>query len=244
MRDAATASGKVTCLYPPLPGLKGDRTMLRLLNDEDYIGELREVRVEGMAAPAPRDSYDWRRDPDVTGLHLLTMGMWVEVLNRWVGPATSLAAKAGRHFDKVMNSDGEMVDATVPDSIAISAELECGAAATYQFSTEASFAGPHKIELYGSKGALVYTLFGDEIHGATADMSSMQPIEPAPEEVRLQTTDAEFIQAIREGTPVHPSFDEGVQYMEFCEAVGQSVHFSEVVDFPPDPRMATWGRTL
>ena len=244
MRNAAAASGKVSCLYPPLPGLKGDRTMLRLLHDEDYIGELREVRVVGMAPPAPRDSYDWRRDPDVTGLHLLTMGMWIEVLNRWVGTATSLAAKAGRHFDKVVGSSGEMVDSTVPDSIAITAELECGAAATYQFSTEASFAGPHKIELYGSKGALFYTLFDDEIHGATAGMSSMQPIEPAPDEVRLQTTDAEFIHAIREGTPVHPSFEEGVQYMEFCEAVGQSVHFGKVVGLPPEPMMATWGRTL
>lgn len=244
MRDAAAESGKVTCLYPPLPGLKGDHTMLRLLNDEGYIGELREARVVGMAAPAARDSYDWRRDPDVTGLHLLTMGMWIEVLNRWVGPAMSLGARAGYHFDKVRNVDGETVDATVPDSVSITADLECGATASYHFSTEASFAGPHKIELYGSKGALVYTLFGDEIHGATAGMSSLQPIEPLPEEVRLQTTDAEFINAIREGTPVHPSFDEGVQYMEFCEAVGQSVMFDKVVDLPPAPLMATWGRTL
>lgn len=243
MRDAAAESGKVTCLYPPLPGLKGDRTMLRLLQD-DYIGELREAHVVGMAAPAPRDSYDWRRDPDVTGLHLLTMGMWIEVLNRWVGPATSLAAKAGYHFDRVVDSAGEMVDATVPDSIAITANLDCGAAASYHFSTEASFAGPHKIKLYGSKGALIYSLFGDEIHGATAGMSSMQPIEPDSDEIRLQTTDAEFIQAIREGTPVHPSFDEGVQYMEFCEAVGQSVMFDKVVDLPPEPLLATWGRTL
>lgn len=243
MRDAAAASGKVTCLYPPFPGLRGDRTMLRLLHD-DYIGELREARVVGMAAPAARDSYDWRRDPDVSGLHLLTMGMWVEVLNRWVGPAVSLAARAAYHFDKVANADGEMIDAAVPDSVTIAADLECGAVASYHFSTEASFAGPHKIELYGSKGALVYTLFNDEIHGATSGMSSMQPIEPTPDEIRLQTTDAEFIQAIREGTPVHPSFEEGVQYMEFCEAVGQSVHFGKVVDLPPEPLMATWGRTL
>ncbi len=244
MRDAAAKSGKVTCLYPPAPGLKGDRAMLRLLHDEDYVGELRDVRVTGMAPPAPRDSYDWRRDPDVSGLHFLTMGMWVETLNRWVGPATSLAAKAEYHFKKVTNAHGEPVDAAVPDSIAISANLECGAAATYQFATESSFAGPAAIELYGSKGAIIYTLFGDTIHGATAGMSSMEPIEPNPEEIRLQTTDAEFIQAIREGTPVHPSFDEGVQYMEFCEGVGQSIQFGKVIDLPPEPLMATWGRTL
>ena len=214
------------------------------MRDEDYIGELREARVVGMATPVGRDAYDWRRDPDVTGLHLLTMGMWIEVLNRWVGPATSLAAKAAYHFDKVENSEGKLVDATVPDSVSITADLECGATASYHFSTEASFAGPHKIELYGSKGALIYTLFGDEIHGATTGMSSLQPIEPLTDEIRLQTTDAEFIQAIREGTPVHPSFDEGVQYMEFCEAVGQSVLFDKVVDIPPEPLLATWGRPL
>ena len=95
MRDAADASGRVTCLYPPLPGLKGDRTMLRLLHDEDYVGELREIRVVGMAAPAPRDSYDWRRDPDVTGLHLLTMGMWIEVAEP-MGRPCHVACREGR----------------------------------------------------------------------------------------------------------------------------------------------------
>ena len=79
-----------------------------------------------------------------------------------------------------------MVDTTVPDSIGITADLKCGATASYHFSTEASYAGPHKIELYGSKGALVYTLFSDEVHGATAGMSSMQPIEPDADEIRLQ----------------------------------------------------------
>jgi predicted dehydrogenase len=244
MRDAAKASGKVTCLYPPQPGLKGDRTMLRLLNDEDYVGEIREVRMVGMAAPSGSGAYHWRQDPDINGIHMLTMGMWVEVLNRWVGPATSLVAKSQHHTKQVNNLSGELIDAAVPDSLAIAADLECGASATYHFSTEASFAGAHKIEIYGSKGALVYTLFGDTIEGATVGMESMQPIEPDPDEIRDQTTDAEFIQAIREGTPVHPSFDEGVQYMEFCEAVGQSVYFNKVVDLPPDPLMATWGRTL
>jgi predicted dehydrogenase len=132
----------------------------------------------------------------------------------------------------------------VPDSLSIAAELESGAAASYHFSTEASFAGPHNIEIYGSKEAIIYTLFGDKIEGATEGMESMQPIEPHPDEIRSQATDAEFIQAIREGTPVPPSFEEGVKYMEFCEAVGQSVHFDKAVDLPPEPLMATWGRTL
>lgn len=243
MRDAAKSSGAVTCLYPPMPGLKGDRTMIRLLHDENYIGDIHDVRTVGMAAPSNGKTYDWRRDPDVSGLHMLTMGMWVEVLNRWVGPATSLVAKA-RYHDDGSSRGGEHSRASVPDSIAIAANLECGASASYHFSTEASFPGPHKIEIYGSKGALRYTLFRDEIHGATAGSTSIQPINPEPDEIRLQTTDAEFIRAIREGTSVNPSFDEGVQYMEFCEAVGQSIYFDKAVNLPPDPLMETWGKTL
>lgn len=244
MRAAANSSGAVTCLYPPLPGLEGDRTMIRLLHDENYVGDIHDVRTVGMAAPSNRDTYDWRRDPDVSGLHMLTMGMWVEVLNRWVGPATSLVAKARYGADDGSSREGESAGASVPDSIAVAANLACGASASYHFSTEAAFPGPHKIEIYGSKGALSYTLFGDEIHGATAGSTSMQPIHPEPNEIRQQTTDAEFIRAVRERSPVHPSFDEGVQYMEFCEAVGQSIYFGKAFDLPPDPLMATWGKTI
>ena len=71
-----------------------------------------------------------------------TMGMWAEVLNRWVGPARSLSATATSHLESRTTSEGGLAAATVPDSIAISAELECGATASYHFSTHASFAPP------------------------------------------------------------------------------------------------------
>ena len=80
--------------------------------------------------------------------------------------------------------------------------------------------------------------------GATAGMEAMEELEPRPDEIRGQTTDAEFIQAIREGTPVSPSFEEGLRYMEFCEGVAQSAHFDRPVELPPEPLMETWGRPL
>ena len=45
---------------------------------------------------------------------------------------------------------------------------------------------------------------------------------------------------IREGTPVLPDFEEGIRYMEFCEAVALSAKTGSAVSLPPQPRMDSW----
>ena len=244
MHQAAKATDLVTALYPPLPGLKGDRVMLRLLHRERFVGDIREVRVAGMALLDAGDTYGWQTDPDVTGVNTMTLGMWVEVLNRWVGPATSVLAKGKTHRRWRSTADGATERAVVPDSLAIAADLACGATASYHFSTAAAFAPGQAIEIYGSEGALVYTLFGDDLRGATGGDDGLHPIEIPPQEVRTQSTDAEFIRAIREGTPVLPDFEEGLRYMEFSEAVAISLRTGEAVSMPPEPQMDAWGRPL
>ena len=234
----------VTCLYPPLPGLKGDRVMARLLHDEGYVGDIREVRVTGMSLVEPSDGYSWQADPDVTGVNTMTMGMWAEVLDRWVGPAIRVATTGSSHNPRRRTADGRTVDSVVPDSLAIAADLECGATATYHFSTAAAFGPGSSIEIYGSKGALVYTLFKEEIHGATAGRDELAPIPVPPEEERHQTTDSEFVRAILEGTPVFPDFHEGMRYMEFSEAVAISLATGTTVPVPPPETMEAWGRHL
>ena len=241
MREAAGSSGLVTALYPPLPGLKGDRTVRRLLHEDGYVGEVREVRVAGLADMPPGDGYSWQLDPEVAGVNTMTLGMWAEVVNRWVGPAQSLTATARRHRAIPC---GEPVLATVPGSVAIAAELECGATASYHFSMHAAFAPPQAIEIYGDRGAVAYNLFGDVLRGATRGQDELRVIDIPEDEVRLQTTDAEFIRAILDGTPVEPSFEEGLRYMEFTEAAAISAHTGEAVMLPPEPMMKAWGEPL
>ena len=89
-----------------------------------------------------------------------------------------------------------------------------------------------------------YTLFGDVVRGATGGDDALEEIEVPDDEVRLQTTDAEFVRAILHGGPVEPDFEEGVRYMEFTEAVATSVHTGEAVTLPPEPTMLSWERAL
>ena len=108
---------------------------------------------------------------------------------------------------------------------------------SYHFSTHASFAPPQAIEIYGTRGAIHYTLFGAVVKGATAGDAALREIEVSDDEVRLQTTDAEFVRAIRHGGSVEPDFEEGVRYMEFTEAVAVSANTGEAVTLRPEPTM-------
>ena len=243
LRASEAAPHLVACLYPPLPGLKGDRVMKRLIRD-GYVGDIRDVRVMGMSLLDPGDGYSWQSDPDVTGVNAMTVGMWAEVLNRWVGPAARVMATGASHRRKRTTAGGATVDSVVPDSLGISADLECGATATYHFSTAAAFGPGSSIEIYGDRGALVYTLFEERIEGATAGDAALGAV-PVPEaEERRQTTDSEFVRAVLEGGSVSPDFAEGVRYMEFSEAVAVSLATGEAVPMPPPERMDAWGRFL
>ena len=64
------------------------------------------------------------------------------------------------------------------------------------------------------------------------------------DEVRLQTTDAEFVREILHGGSIEPDFEEGVRYMEFTEAVAISAHTGRAVALPPEPTMEFWAQTL
>ena len=103
--------------------------------------------------------------------------------------------------------------------------------ATYHFSTAAACGPGHAIEIYGSKGALVYQMFEGELSGSLAG-EALKPIEILAEEARDQTTDREWVKAILEGGDVSPNFEDGVRYMEFCEAVALSMAEGRSVELP------------
>ena len=84
----------------------------------------------------------------------------------------------------------------------------------------------------------------EEIYGQTEGETEMHPIEIPAAEMRDRTMDVEFIEAIRKGTPVAPDFAEGVRYMEFSEAVAQSLYEGRKISMPPEPKMLTFGKLL
>ena len=121
MLAAAQRSNRVAMLVPSPFGLKGDRTMRRLIG-EGYLGEIREIYVRGLTAAAADAAapLHWRQRSDLSGMNALALGILNETVQRWFGMAESVVAQeqcfVPRRVDPVT---GQLQDADVPDSLAV-----------------------------------------------------------------------------------------------------------------------------
>ncbi len=143
----------------------------------------------------------------------------------------------------------------VPESVTITGELASGAQYSVHFSGVAAFAPSDAIELYGTQGRA--PLRRADPPDPDGPRGPGPPRAPGPALARSRcrsrwrsrptcaatwTVEADFAAAIREGHAVYPSFDDGVAYMEFVEAVARSIA-GGAHDPPParltrDPRRA------
>lgn len=231
MFKASQNTNLVTTLYPPALGLKGDRVMKRLLHEEGYVGDILDVRVTAISSPVPGPG-GWQVDPEIVGVNTMTLGILSEVFNRWIGPGKTVSASSGEPPE------------VVPQSLVIGVELENGGTASFHLSLRGTNGPGFSIEIYGSRGFINYTMLVEEISGRTEGEDNVHPINISDEEQQDQTTDADFIRSIRKGTPISPDFAEGLRYMEFTEAVAQSLFEKRSVSLPPEPKMDSWGKLL
>lgn len=221
LRAAEAHPDRVTMLCPPPVGMLGDRLIRKLLAD-GYLGEPREVFATGRGAGNldPNAPLHWRQNFALQGYNTLTLGMWIEVIHRWMGPHRLVTAVLKTHTPERRDPDtGMPVRVEIAESVAIAAELANGAVGCYQFSGVARHAPHNVIELYGTEGTLRYDLDTDEIVGGRASDAEPQRLAISPDLARPWTVEADWIASIRDGVPVEPDFADGVQYMEFTEAV-------------------------
>lgn len=93
------------------------------------------------------------------------------------------------------------------------------------------------MRLYGSEGALFYDMTGDRIYAAqlkrSGAITQLEELTIPVERARGWTVEADFVNAIRHGTPIElTDFATGVQYMEFTEAVALSAELGEAIALP------------
>ncbi|MBI3329114.1 MAG: Gfo/Idh/MocA family oxidoreductase [Nitrospinae bacterium] len=233
LRKAQEKPRLVTMLCPPPFGMKGDPLMRKLIG-EGYLGKHHNlvVRDMGIAYIDPNAPLQWRQIWALSGYNTLTVGMYAERLHRWFGMARKVVALDRTFTPERKTSEGKIGKAERPESVAICAELENGALAHYFFSGVARHAGHSMVEAYGSEGTLIYNMTTNEIKGARAGEKELQPI-PIPAELTMDwTVEADFIAGLREGKKPSPSFEDGVKYMEFTEAVFRSTQRGSVVTLP------------
>jgi predicted dehydrogenase len=219
---------QVTMLCPPPHGMKGGKFFEKLLRD-GYAGELWHFRLTAASGvfSDPLAPPHWRQRTELSGLNVLTVGIYAEVLQRWLGPPRRLHAQMKVSVPK---REGYVVH--VPDLVHVIGQWSNGLAGTLEWSGVAQFPPDETLTLYGRDGTLVYNFTKDEIFGARRGDKKLAPLEVPPEYETAWTVEKDFIDAVVQGGHPEPSFETGVQYLEFTEAINLSARGGHAVELP------------
>jgi predicted dehydrogenase len=210
----------VAALCPPPHGMKHGLMIKKLLAG-GAIGVPHQISLHSFAAswlPAEKPMH-WRQDETVSGIQILTLGIYVEVLQDWFGNIHSVQADGRVVFQA---RDGRTV--RIPDFVNVLAEFDSGLRGSLQFSGVAAHAPADKLWIFGSEGTLSYDFDTDEIAlGRVGE--SMGPVEVPAELTREWTVEEDFIHAVRNaGAPrPRPNFTDGTLYMRVVDAVNRSL---------------------
>ena len=120
----------VTMLCPPPFGMRADLLVKKLLA-ENCIGRPHHVRLQSFTGAyldteAPPH---WRQRIEISGLNVLTLGIYVEVLNRWLGDITGVFARG-----KVLQPLRQGYEVIIPDLLTVLCSFENGAEGVLEFS--------------------------------------------------------------------------------------------------------------
>ena len=101
------------------------------------------------------------------------------------------------------------------------------------FSSVTGLAPGGEVWLYGSQGTLKYDIASTELYLGKRGDEKLAPVSISPDKVGSWRVEEEFINAIRGVEPIRlTTFQDGVKYMEFTEAVTRSAQAGKTVSLP------------
>src|SRR6266513_2668220 len=210
----------VTMLCPPPFGLRGDLMVKKILA-ENYIGQLHHVRLQSFHGNYldPDSPAHWRQKIEISGLNTLTLGIYIEVLQRWLGDITGVFARG-----KVIQPLREAYNVIVPDLLTVLCSFESGAEGVLEFSGINALAEGDRLEIYGSTGTLTYDFTADVVQAGKLGDRALHVVDIPPELQDEWRVEEDFLAAVKSKGRVqpHPNFDDGLGYMRVVQAVADS----------------------
>src|ERR1043166_4773823 len=210
----------VTMLCPPPFGLRGDLLVKKLLA-ENYIGQPHHVRLQSFHGNFldPEAPAHWRQKIEISGLNTLTLGIYVEVLQRWLGDITGVFARG-----KVVIPFREGYEVIVPDLLTVLCSFENGAEGVLEFSGINALTQGDRLEIYGSAGTMTYDFSSDLVQAGKVGDRAMHVVDLPPELEGEWRVEEDFLAAVKSKGRVrpHPNFEDGLRYMRVVQAVADS----------------------
>jgi predicted dehydrogenase len=221
----------VTMLCPPPFGMRADLLVKKILA-ENYIGRPHHVRLQSFTSNYldPNAPAHWRQKIEISGLNTLTLGIYVEVLQRWLGDITGVFARG-----KIIAPVREGYDVIVPDLLTVLCSFENGAEGVLEFSGINALAEGDRLEIYGSAGTLTYDFSSDVVQAGKLGDRALHVVDVPAELDGEWRVEEDFLAAVKSKGRVrpHPNFEDGVGYMRVVQAVADSRARNEWVGINP-----------
>ncbi len=226
MLQASRAAPELVAQIVPSPfTLKWDATIANVLSS-GALGELRELSVlKTLPMNAdPLAPMNWRQKIEYSGNNTLMLGIYYEVAQRWLKREPVKVWSYGRIFMEERNDPetGSKTRVEIPETTTWMAEYADGLQLTGLMSGMEMGSGRDEFVICGTKGSLRLDLRVGQLY-QTIEGSAEAAIEPEPEDIADWNVEADFVDSVREGTPVTlTSFEDGVNYMKFTDAARAS----------------------
>ena len=225
----------VTQIVPSPSGLPCDYWMRENLA-KGIIGEVREIVIRSMNPlfADPTTPHNWRTLVEYSGMNIMTLGIHHEAVLRWFGDTSSVYA-SGRIFTENRRDpeSGKMKKVEIPESLIVTSQLASGAHCVYHHSNVAHHAGPDQMEIFGSDGTLRVSLWEGTVELAKSNSKAFKAVKIPKSQIRHWTVEQDFVDAINGFKSIElTTFEMGVKYMEFTEAVQLSQRGGKKVSLP------------
>jgi predicted dehydrogenase len=201
---------------------------------EEYVGEVLSVEIQR----TPRGfadfggELDWRHDQEFSGLNALNLGSTYESMMRWLGRGNRVMAMFKVHVPYRRRSNGQMDSVTLPDHVDVLYELVNGAQVHMRFSESCGLSSGSETWIFGTEGT-IHVDGNENVFAGRRGDSELSSVPNPVEGQAYYRVEEEFINAIRGIEPVTmATFDTGVHYMEWTEAVHRSALTGEAVYLP------------
>jgi predicted dehydrogenase len=220
-------------LVPSSSGYSIDIALRKLLADR-VVGDILSVEVQRIQRGFAEfgGEFDWRHNPEFSGYNVLNVGAIYELMLRWLGPGNHVMAKTRVHIPTRRDEQGVQRKATIPDHVEVLYELGNGAPVRMKFSETTGLSRGDDTWIFGSEGTIHVDNANNIFVGRRGDRE-LRP-HPNPPEGRFRhRVEEEFINAIRGVERVSQNtFEIGVAYMEWTEAVYRSAASGRAVSLP------------
>ena len=235
MLAASRRHPNLVCQLVPTSGsYRIDRALQRLLG-EGFVGDVLSVEVQMLQRGfASFDGeLDWRHDPEFSGINVLNVGGTYESAMRWLGPGNRVMAKTRVHIPPRRDEQGRQRAATIPDHVEVLYELAQRRARPHEVQRDD---GPLAPAIRSGSSAARARSTSTTSSGSSAAAAAIRRSRSSPnprEQQAAHRVEEEFINAIRGREQVSmTTFETGVRYMEWTEAVHRSAASGAAVQLP------------